>query len=241
MSKVHKHIFSLAIALVLLAVGTGFFLSQHHSTSFVFAADSDLEVEFEKSKLFEQSNMLPGDEVIGRWFKVTNKSATTSYPLYFVAWKTGGSATTPVDFASVLNIKIKKDGDVDYVYNGSLKGLFDKSKNKTKHEDLDESDGVSLGTTLASSGEQKFYISAEFAESANNDYKNKEVIWDTILGFVGAATTEDVLAAVTGPRGSILGIATGADLLPSILGSLAALSTGLYLRHRSSVNQPHSS
>jgi len=34
--------------------------------------------------------------------------------------------------------------------------------------------------------------------------------------------------------GDILGIATGANLIPSIMGSLAALSTGLYLRRRSS-------
>ncbi len=236
MNKIHKHVLYISLSLVLLAVGTGFWLSRRGSAPFVFAADSDLGVEFEKSKLFEQSNMLPGDELIGRWFKVTNKSTTTPYPLYFVAWKTGGSGTTPVDFASVLNIKIKKDGSVDYVYDGSLKNLFDKSEDKTKHEDLDESDGVSLKTDLAPGGEQKFYISAEFAETAGNDYKNKDVVWDAMLGFVGAVTTEEVLAATTG--GKILGIATGADLIYPILGSLAALSTGLWLRRRSSL-RPH--
>ena len=78
---------------------------------------------------------------------------------------------------------------------------------------------------------QKFFILVKFDKSAGNEYKNKQVIWDALLGFVGTVVTENVLAAETG--GSVLGIATGANLIPSILGSLAALSTGLYLRRRS--------
>jgi len=232
MSRTPQHVFYLAAALVLFAVGTGFFLSRRHSTSFVFAQSSDdLDTElFGGTKLFDQDNMLPGDDLVGRWFKVTNKSTTADYPLYFVAWKTGGSDTSPVDFADVLNIKIEKDGG-GVLYNDSLKKLFDKSSDKTSHDDLDETDGVSLNTTLAKNGgEQKFFISAAFAQSAGNEYKNKEVIWDAILGFVGGVPEPGVLAAETG--GSILGIATGANLIPSILGSLAALSTGLYLRRR---------
>ena len=44
---------------------------------------------------------------------------------------------------------------------------------------------------------------------------------------------EVIAAAAEIKEPLILGIATGANLLPSILGSLAALSTGLYLRRRS--------
>ena len=225
MSRIHKHIFSLAITLVLLAVGTGFFLSQRGSGFFVFAADNDdVEVDFESAPLFNQSNMLPGDDLVGRYFTVTNNSTDTDYPLHLVVNKTGGDDRTPVDFASVLSIEIKKDGG-DVVYDDTLKTLFDKVDDS---DGIDEDDGFSLDTILGPDESQKFFISVEFAESAGNEYKNKEVIWEAILGFVGTIVAEDVLAATTG--GDILGIATGADLIYSILGSLAALSTGLYLR-----------
>jgi len=234
MNKIHKHIFSLAAALVLLAVGTGFFLSQRGSGSFVFAADNnDVEVDFESAPLFNQDNMLPGDTLVGRWFTVTNNSTDTDYPLHLVINKTGGDDRTPVDFANVLSIEIKKDGG-DIVYDDTLKKLFDKVDD---NDGIDENDGFSLETTLAPGDSQKFFISVEFTESAGNEYQDKEVIWEAILGFVGTvvvADDEDVLSAVIGPPGSILGIATGADLIYSVLGSLAALSTGLYLRRRSS-------
>jgi len=228
MSKAHQHIFYLSAALVLLAVGAGFFLSRQNSSSFIFAADnSDTVVDFESAPLFYQDNMLPGDELVGRWFNVTNNSTDTDYPLYFVAKKTGGDARTPVDFAGVLGVEIKKDGG-DVVYDGTLAKLFDKVDNS---DGIDENDGFSLQTTLTPGSSQKFFISVKFDKSAGNEYKKKQVVWDALLGFVGTVVTENVLAAETG--GSILGIATGADLLPPILGSLAALSTGLWLRRRS--------
>ncbi len=232
MSKIHKHIFSLAITLVLLAVGTGFFLSRRNST-FVFAQGSDdVGVEFESAPLFNQNNMLPGDELVGRWFKVTNNSTDTDYPLYFVAQKD----TDNFDFASVLNIEIEKEGE-GVVVTKTLKQLFDEVNDDGV---IDEDDGFSLNTTLAKNGgEQKFFISVQFSESAGNEYKNKEVVWDAILGFFGTVVTPDVLSAKTG--GSVLGIATGADLIYSVLGSLAALGGGLYLRRRSSsVNETQS-
>ncbi len=233
MNKIHKHIFSLALTLVLLAVGTGFFLSRQSSGSFVFAADNDdVEVDFESAPLFDQDNMLPGDELIGRYFTVTNNSPDEDYPLHLVINKTGGDNRTPVDFASVWSIKIKKDGG-DVVYDDTLKKLFDKVNDDGV---IDENDGFSLETTLAPGESQKFYISAEFTESAGNEYQNKEVIWEAILGFVATvvvADDENVLSAVIGPLGSVLGIATGANLIFNVMGSLAALSTGLLLRRSS--------
>lgn len=235
MSKVHQHIFSLAVALVLLAVGTGFFLSWGRSARIVFADDNDdLDTElFGDTQLFDQDNMLPGDELVGRWFKVKNKSDTYTYDLYFAVRQTEGSAI----FADVLSVKIDKETG-GTPYDGSLQYLFDLSKDKTSTDVLDESDGVLLDTALGPGTEEKFYISVKFDEDAGNEYKNEKVIFDALLGFVGGVAVEEgVLAATMG--GDILGIATGADLLPSILGSLAALSTGLWLRRRSSsVNQP---
>ncbi len=229
MNKIHKHIFSLALALVLLAAGTGFFLSRRGSALIVFADDNDdLDTElFGGTQLFDQDNMLPGDELIGRWFKVKNKSDTDPYDLYFAVRQTEGSTI----FADVLNVKIEKESG-GTPYDDPLQNLFDLSSGKASTDALDESDGISLDTVLGPNEEEKFFISVKFDENAGNEYKNEKVIFDALLGFVGGVPGEDVLAAETG--GDILGIATGADLIYSLLGSLAALSTGLYLRRRSS-------
>ena len=234
MNRVYKHIFSLAVALVLLAVGTGFFLSRWGSARIVFADDNDdLETElFKDTQLFDQDNMLPGDELVGRWFKVENKSDTTPYDLYFAVRQTEGSTI----FADVLSVKIDKETG-GTPYDGSLQYLFDLSKDKTSTDDLDENDGVSLDTVLGPSATEKFFISVKFGKNAGNEYKNEKVVFDALLGFVGGVEVEEgVLAATTG---KVLGIATGADLIYSVLGSLATLSTGLWLRRRSpSVKQP---
>jgi len=177
-----------------------------------------LVTDFADTTLFDQSNMLPGDRPIGRYFTVTNTSADTSYPLYFVAQKTGSGDKIPVDFSEVLNITIEKEGEV-LVWNKTLKELFDKVD---EGDGLDEDDGFSLETTLGPAESQKFFISVEFTESVGNEFKNKEVVWDAILGFVGTAITDE----------DVLGTVTKTDLIYFVLGSLAALGGGLYLHRR---------
>jgi len=220
-----KSLLIIAGTLVLISVTLGRVLSPS-PRRLVFAEDGPLETDFADTTLFDQDNMLPGDDLVGRYFTVTNTSVDTSYPLYFVGQKTGGDGRTPVDFASVLTIEIEKEGG-PVVYDDTLGTLFDKVDDS---DGIDENDGFSLDTTLEPSESQKFFISVEFDEASNNDFQSKDAIWSAVLGFVGGAP-EDVLAATTG--GNILGIAVGANLIYSVLGSLTSLAAGLYLRRRS--------
>lgn len=241
MIKLANSFFTISLALVLLAVGVGLVVGQGNSGKFVFAGDVDFEVDFESAPLFDEHSILPGQEFLGRWFKVKNTSSSDTFDLYFVVRKTGGSSTSPVDFAEVLNVKIEKDGG-GAIYNGDFKTLFDKSSGKSSNSDLDEDDGISLDTKLNPDEEQKFHISVIFDASAGNDYQGKEVVWDALLGFVGGVVEgdDDVLSATTG--GDILGEAvsiflgalpaTGGDMLTLILVGIALFGSGLLLRRR---------
>jgi len=236
-----KSLFIISLALVLATVGTIFWLGQQGSAGFVFADDDEnLEVTVEEgqpfvdNKLFDQHNMLPGQQLIGRWFKVKNVSDHTDYNLYFVARRTGGSDLSGVNFAGVLNMKIEKEGG-PIICHRPLRELFDDNDDDG---DIDEDDGISLKTKLSPGEEQKFYISAEFMD-VGNEYQAQEVIWDAVLGFVGGTKDDgDVMSAVTGGDiGSVLGAmlpATGAGVLAlfSILIGLGCLTTGIILRKR---------
>jgi len=225
---------SLVFSLLFLAVGLGVWATRKEPAKFVFAGDSsDLKVNFANAPLFDQHNMLPGDQLMGRWFEVENTSNDTTFPLYLVAWRTGGDSGL-FDLADVINIKVtRENGNV--IYDDTLKRLFDKSKDKSSRDDLDEDDGIFLDTDLDPGGKEKFFISVKFNGAAGNDYQGKEVIWDALLGFVGGAPQGKVLAATTG--GQVLGAflpMTGRSSLAFGLLGLLLLGSGLIIRTRGS-------
>ncbi len=236
MSRAHQHIFYLSAALVLLAVGTGFFLSHRHSPLLVFAQDGPLEVSW-TDKLFDYDNLLPGYPIETKDIVIKNTSATDDFDVYFGAIDTSNTAGVGGGLLhEKLDVKLLDSGGGEY-WSGTLDDLFDIARDNgcTNKDDMAEDCAVDLGITLGAGEETTLSMSVGFDKSVGNDYQSSGVVFDMLTGFFGVGT---VAAAETGPEagplGSVLGIATGADLLPSILGSLVALSTGLYLRRRSS-------
>ena len=238
MSRIHKHIFSLAITLVLLAVGTGFFLSQRGSAQLVFAADSPLEVTW-TDKLFDYDNILPGSPIDTKDIVIKN-TGSESFDVYFGAIDT---AHTVGDGGVLLHEKLDLSLSGGNNWSGTLAELFDIARDNscTNKNNMTEDCAVDLGITLNADEETTLSMSVSFDKSVDNPYQASEIVFDMITGFFAVGEVKAAEADPEGPLGDILGIATGADLIYSILGSLAALSTGLYLRRRSSVNQPHSS
>ena len=94
-------------------------------------------------------------------------------------------------------------------------------------------DKIGMGT-FDPGADLDYDFTVSMSSDADDNYQNRETVFDLTLGFWGDPILPGTVAgAATGPDG-LLGLATGADLIYSVLGSLAALSTGLYLRRRSS-------
>jgi len=194
----------------------------------VTQTSSDFEVTWD-DPLFAKENILPGDEFEAT-VKVTNlTNEEQSLKIQFENWDETSDGLSPqIEFYVFRNSKSLLEDNLDELFDQDEKELLTMDP---KEKDLELS------------------FKAKFRKEAGNEYQGKGTEFDIILGAVRipvstVLSSEAEVKAEAEPKkeeGKILGmaigpLATGADLLPSILASLAAFSTGLYLRRRSFTN-----
>jgi hypothetical protein len=122
-----------------------------------------LNVEFEKSPLFDEANFVPGN-TITRWIRVENTSGSTQKIIV--------EAIKEIDsdnFAGQLNLIIKEGGTE--IFNNTLKTFFDQ--------------GETYLSDLANSSNTQYDFSITFNNDANNDWQEKTLGFDIVIGFQG--------------------------------------------------------
>lgn len=124
-----------------------------------------LDISFEQTPLFQESNFLPGNS-IEHWVEVTNKSTETQ-PIGIQV--VNYSSCTENCFSDQLNLVIS-DGS-NNLYSASLTAFF--GAGEIKLSDL------GIGNT------QKYYLKITFLPESGNEYKSKETSFDFKIGSFG--------------------------------------------------------
>jgi len=88
---------------------------------------------------------------------------------------------------------------------------------------------------IGGNSSETYYFEVTFGLDSGNEYQGLGAVFDLVIGFI--AGDEISLSAVAGasdesPLGSVLGIATGGNLIYTTLASLAMIFVGLRLRRR---------
>ncbi|GMX58351.1 MAG: hypothetical protein MCSN_0050 [Candidatus Microsyncoccus archaeolyticus] len=124
-----------------------------------------LDISFEQTPLFQESNFLPGNS-IEHWVNVTNKS-TESQPIGIEV--VNYSSCTEHCFSDQLNLVIS-DGTID-LYSASLTSFFNAGEIKL--------------SDLGAGNTQKYYLEVTFIPESGNEYKTKETSFDFKIGSFG--------------------------------------------------------
>jgi len=131
---------------------------------FLYAADNDLIVNFETDPLFNESNFLPGDQIIKSVEVINNTSDTKDIIAEAI------NVEDPENFSDVLNLVIK-EGEEE-IFSGRLSEFF-----RAGEVSLSSLSGEGGGTIY------KFLIS--FPEGTNNEFQGKGMAFDILIGFAG--------------------------------------------------------
>lgn len=124
----------------------------------------ELVVEFEKIPLFKEGDFKPGDGLL-RWVKVTNNSPETQRIAVEAI-----NENDPDNFASQLNLTIKEGATI--IFNNTLSQFF--------------SQGETYLSSLVGNGSQTEYdFTIAFNSSAGNEYQEKTLGFDILVGFEG--------------------------------------------------------
>lgn len=149
-----------------------------------------LGVTFEKTPLFSESNISPGNTV-SREIVVSNGDSV-NHDVYIQLLNLTNS-----NFSNVLNVHIYEGTNQKYI--GSLTNLYN--------------DGRVFLSTLSASENTTYSFSITLKKSANNSYQGEQAGFDICLGFEGGATTCDgssggssggSITSTSGGSGSIL-------------------------------------
>jgi len=169
MSKTLKTIFIISVLIFVISLLL---------VNSVQAQTSGLEVEFEKSPLFNEANFLPGQGIV-RWVKVTNNSGgpariaaeAINYPGF------PDPDTVPSeDLSRTLSIIIREKGGSD-LYGGSLgeKTLFDFYQ-----------DGETYLSDIVTGEFKEYEFEISFPAEKSNEWQGKTTGFDILVGFQGA-------------------------------------------------------
>jgi hypothetical protein len=123
----------------------------------------DLVVEFEKTPLFNEGDSKPGDNTT-RWIKVTNNTDETHRIAIEAINK-----TDPDNFSEKFNLIIK-EGATE-IFNGTLKKFFGQ--------------GETYLSSLLSGATTQYDLTAYFDINAGNEYQEKTLGFDLVVGFEG--------------------------------------------------------
>lgn len=130
----------------------------------VFADENDLVVEFENQPLFEEANFLPGNEV-ERTVTVTNNTSEAQDIIVEAI-----NTSDPDGFGDMLDLTIKEGASE--LYNNTLSAFFSAGE-------------VSLSTVSGNEGSIEYNFTVSFKEAAGNDYQDKSLGFDILIGFQG--------------------------------------------------------
>jgi hypothetical protein len=124
-----------------------------------------LIVQFEKSPLFSETNILPGDTV-NRWIKVWNNSGEVQKIVVSPI-----NVNNPDGLGDVLYLQIKEG--VNALYNGTLAGFF--------------SAGTVYLSDLANGGQTQYDFYVTFDSASGEEYAGKILGFDFQIGFQGGS------------------------------------------------------
>ena len=129
-----------------------------------------IEVGYERTPLFDDANLAPGDSV-SRWVTVKNSdSAPRAVSMQFYDTDKGGFGLLGQNLASQFNFEIKKNGAS--VYSKKLDAAFDESE-------------IAMNSSLAAGADEKYDFILSFDTAAGNDYQNKQLSFSICVGFAG--------------------------------------------------------
>ena len=144
------------ISVILSVLGIGLFW-----TNVVFA--QNLEIEFEKTPLFDEANFLPGQNII-RWVKVTNNSGETKR-IATEAINVNNSDR----LGDVFILEITEGSETRY--KNDLSRFFN--------------EGEAYLSDLASGSSTTYNFSIDFYPETNNNFQGKTLGFDILIGFQG--------------------------------------------------------
>lgn len=124
-----------------------------------------LDISFEQTPLFQESNFLPGNS-IEHWVEVTNKT-TESQPIGIEV--INYSSCVDNCFSDQLNLVIS-DGLTD-LYSASLTTFFNAGEIKL--------------ADLGAGNTERYYLEVTFIPESGNEYKTKETSFDFKIGSFG--------------------------------------------------------
>lgn len=129
-----------------------------------------IEVGYERTPLFDDANLVPGDSV-SRWVTVKNSdSAPRAVSMQFYDTDKGGFGLLGKNLASQFNFEIKKNGAS--VYSNKLDAAFDESE-------------IAINSSLAAGADEKYDFILSFDTAAGNDYQDKQLSFSICVGFAG--------------------------------------------------------
>lgn len=129
-----------------------------------------IEVGYERTPLFDDANLAPGDSV-SRWVTVKNSdSAAHGVSMQFYDTDKGGFGLLGQNLASQFNFEIKKNGAS--VYSKKLDAAFDESE-------------IAMNSSLAAGADEKYDFILSFDTAAGNDYQGKQLSFSICVGFAG--------------------------------------------------------
>lgn len=136
----------------------------------VAEATGGIEVGYEKTPLFDDANLAPGDS-ISRSVAVKNSdSSAHAVSMRFYDTDKGGFGLLGKNLASQFNFEIKKDGAS--VHSGKLDAAFDESE-------------IAMNSSLAAGADEKYDFILSFDTAAGNDYQDKQLSFSICVGFAG--------------------------------------------------------
>lgn len=152
----------------------------------------NLIVEFSSTPLFSENDFLPGDTTVGS-VVVYNNSGQEKPVVVEAINVLNTSLEAGGKFGDGLNLIITEDSGVE-CFNGTLTEFFGKGEFR-----LSESD-------LANGSEITYNFTVIFIDNSDNDYQDKNLGFDILIGFQGEESVSDGASGGSGslPAGMIL-------------------------------------
>jgi len=129
-----------------------------------------IEVGYERTPLFDDANLAPGDSVSRAVTVKNSDSAPRAVSMQFYDTDKGGFGLLGQNLASQFNFEIKKNGAS--VYSKKLDAAFDESE-------------IAMNSSLAAGADEKYDFILSFDTAAGNDYQDKQLSFSICVGFAG--------------------------------------------------------
>ena len=163
--------------LKIILIMLGIILGVGALSNVVYAAG--LNVEFEKSPLFEEGNFVPGNTTT-KWIKIGNTSGSTQKIIVEAINK-----NDPDNFSEKLKLIIKEGENT--IFENTLKTFFGQ--------------GETYLSDLVNNGNTQYDFSIVFNTEANDDWQGKTLGFDIVIGFQGQEGQSSSGGTSGGPSG----------------------------------------